>query len=118
MSIEIKDPKGFQERMAKFASGMAEKIKKIDARDKKLAEKNGPCPYNFSLDPYEYDQYLKFKKKHRKYCKFTPTKDNPFPTGAAGGATSLEFTLTGIGVAVIVKCACGVEENITNYDVW
>jgi hypothetical protein len=37
---------------------------------------------------------------------------------AAGGRYAYEFTPTGIGTCVVIKCACGVNENVTDFDNW
>ena len=38
--------------------------------------------------------------------------------GAIGGQYSYRFTPTSLGTAVSVKCACGKEKNVTEYDSW
>ena len=38
--------------------------------------------------------------------------------GAIGGQYSYKFTPTFLGTAVTVKCACGQEKNVTDYDSW
>ena len=38
--------------------------------------------------------------------------------GAIGGKYTFCFTITGIGVAEVVKCGCGKEINVTDYDSW
>jgi len=38
--------------------------------------------------------------------------------GAIGGGLSYEFTPASIGVVTLVKCACGNELDLTNYDSW
>lgn len=38
--------------------------------------------------------------------------------GAIGGAYSFNFTGTGLGNIVVVKCMCGEEFNATDFDEW
>jgi hypothetical protein len=38
--------------------------------------------------------------------------------GAIGGVVSYRFTPTSLGVAVVAKCACGAEINVTDFDSW
>jgi hypothetical protein len=38
--------------------------------------------------------------------------------GAIGGKTTYCFTPTGIGTVTVVKCACGKEINLTDYESW
>ena len=66
---------------------------------------------NFSLNEVEQAAADKWLKKHRKKCSLKNT-------GAIGGAISYEFTLTGIGMAIEVKCACGKSKNVTDYGCW
>ena len=50
---------------------------------------------------------------------FIVTHDCPLEyTGAIGGKISYEFTVTGIGVAIVVRCGCGEEEDLTDYASW
>lgn len=37
---------------------------------------------------------------------------------AAGGRVSYEFTPTGIGTVIVVRCACGKSKNVTDYEGW
>ena len=67
---------------------------------------------HFELNEVEQEAADKWLKKHRKRCKLKGK------TGAIGGAISYEFTLTGIGTAVEVKCACGEYKNVTDYGCW
>lgn len=39
-------------------------------------------------------------------------------SGTIGGKLSYQFTPTGLGVIVIVKCACGEEMDLTDYNKW
>lgn len=39
-------------------------------------------------------------------------------TGAIGGAYTWEFTPTGLGTVTKVRCSCGEELDLTDYDSW
>lgn len=58
----------------------------------------------FEFNDVEIDNYNKWKR----HCVPTPT--------AIGGAHTFCFTRTSIGDMVIVKCSCGEEANLTDYD--
>ena len=75
----------------------------------------------FRIPAYEQKTARDWSAEHSKDCPMRFDKDgNPvaFPGGAAGGMTSYKFTMTGIGVAIEVFCACGASENITDYEQW
>lgn len=75
--------------------------------------------YEFGIiDKQEIENYLEWINNHK--CKFTYDPDkNPFPpTGAIGGGLTYSFTPTGLGVIIKVKCACGEEADVTDYDSW
>jgi hypothetical protein len=38
--------------------------------------------------------------------------------GAIGGKITYTFTITSIGTAEGVQCACGAKKNLTDYDLW
>jgi hypothetical protein len=61
-------------------------------------------------DPKKYKEFFKHE------CMYT-RKDNPV-TGAIGGAISYKFTQTTVGTIVKAMCACGKEEDITDYRGW
>jgi len=65
---------------------------------------------NFQLDNKQLKDYIEWDKKHQ--CKF---KNN---CGAIGGRLTFTFTPTGLGVIIKVKCACGEELDLSNYEEW
>lgn len=71
----------------------------------------------FTLSEEEMKSALIFINNHNCGLKTDP-KTGTKKTGAIGGKTSYRFTPTSIGVAVTVLCACGKEENVTDYDSW
>lgn len=58
------------------------------------------------LSPVEYDCDKNFRDRHYQSCK-------------NGGHYVYDLEGTGIGTIVRVKCpVCGIEEDITDYEVW
>ena len=50
-------------------------------------------------------------EKHRKICKVDDV-------GAIGGKYTWSFIQTGLGLIIILKCFCGEEINLTDYESW
>jgi hypothetical protein len=67
----------------------------------------------FDLDKEQSIKYNEWTKGHDKVCKFTQPGAS---AGAIGGRLTFEFTPTGLGTIVRVKCACGEEVDLTDYD--
>jgi len=64
----------------------------------------------FELNEKEAKAAQKFMKQKGKDKSYT---------GAIGGRFSIEFTITGLGNAVVIKDAVTkTEKNITDYDMW
>lgn len=64
--------------------------------------------FTYHLDDEETDKYYNFCSKHSN-CY----------AGAIGGAVSVQFTETGLGLITVVSCSsCKEEENITNFEHW
>lgn len=61
----------------------------------------------FWVEKYESEQMCKFASKH-SHCH----------RGAIGGAITYCFTPTSLGVIMTVKCTCGKELDITDYEGW
>lgn len=61
----------------------------------------------FELDN---DQITKLKNWNHD-CKL-------FYEGAIGGSLTYQFTDTNLGRITVVKCACGAEIDLTNYEYW
>lgn len=75
----------------------------------------------FKMDDEEFRKYLDWEAKHhtKANCKYFDDGSSPVsPTGAIGGRVTYHLTPTGIGTVVKVTCACGAEEDLTNYDLW
>lgn len=56
--------------------------------------------------------------QHYPTCVFRPTEANPFPAGAIGGVLTTSFTDTTLGQICKVRCACGAETDLTEYEDW
>lgn len=73
----------------------------------------------FSFTHTETVLYHKWQAEHNAKCLFFDdgTEAEP-PVGAIGGTTTYSFTPTSLGVVVKVRCACGVEIDLTDYKNW
>lgn len=71
---------------------------------------------SYNLSPKEAEKAETWQTQHE--CMYSPGPDGLPQTGPIGGRWSFVFTPTSIGVAVEVRCACGAEEDITDYCCW
>lgn len=69
---------------------------------------------NFELDEYELNKYRKWVDEHDKKCPYADRMNQ----GAIGGRMSFTFTPTGLGQITKIKCACGDEVDVTQYEHW
>ena len=77
--------------------------------------------HHFYLDDKQLDKLGKWLEDHFHVCKYYVKHDDGFEelyVGAIGGALTYSFTPTSVGTAVRVKCACGAEVNLTDYESW
>jgi len=63
----------------------------------------------FKISDKKWDEYAEWVKTHECSCR----KDGIRYAGAIGGATTFEFTPTGLGDIVIAKCICGEKIDLT-----
>lgn len=68
----------------------------------------------FALDDIQFIKLVKWEREHDKTCKFA----NPMKQGACGGRLTYSFTPTSLGVVTKIKCACGEEVDVSDYDEW
>ena len=66
----------------------------------------------FALSEDEHKKYREWNLEHIKTC---PLFGND---GAIGGRLTFCFTPTGLGNITVVKCCCGEEINLTDFDLW
>ena len=73
----------------------------------------------FALDEDEKESLVDFLHEHNRVCKYYDdgTHDLP-PGGAIGGRMTYSFTPTTLGTVTKVKCSCGEERDLTDYDGW
>jgi hypothetical protein len=71
----------------------------------------------FSLTKDELEKAKDWMQAHDKE-KHIPSGKTFRESGAIGGAFTYCFTPTSIGVACSVKCSCGEEIDVTDYDLW
>jgi hypothetical protein len=86
-------------------------LKKVDKTIGNL-KNNPPIEVKISadIDSKKYNEFFEHQ------CQYTQ-KDNPV-TGAIGGARSYIFTPTNVGTIIKLRCACGKEEDVTDYRGW
>jgi hypothetical protein len=68
----------------------------------------------FRLDTEELKKLAAWREEHDKTCKYA----HPSKQGAIGGRLTYCFTPTSLGSVTKVKCACGEEVDLTDYDAW
>ena len=68
----------------------------------------------FGMSKVEAKNFNEWNTKHNKTCPFKNGKSQ----GAIGGRLTYSFTPTSLGTVVVVECACGKKENLTDFDVW
>ena len=103
--------------LRKFSERQVERNREHDEKRKAAT---GP-PIVFEIPAFEQIALNEWNAEHRKTCSLLWHKDGTkveFPGGAMGGGLTYQFTPTGIGVAMSVKCHCGDECNITDFDSW
>lgn len=61
----------------------------------------------YEISDVENERRLKFIRNHEKCCQ---TSD--------GSGLSIEYAPCSIGLAIVMHCACGEKENITDFDDW
>lgn len=66
----------------------------------------------FELNETEIQKYALWNSKHIKTCPIYGM------SGAIGGRLSFIFTPTSLGVITSVKCACGKEKTLTDFNEW
>lgn len=57
------------------------------------------------------EQEAKYQQWHKEKCVM-------FGRGSIGGRLTYEFTPTSLGLVVKVKCACGQEIDLSEYENW
>lgn len=73
----------------------------------------------FIVDEKEAAKMAAWLDEHNKTCPFYDDGTSPSsPSGAIGGRLTYCFTPTGLGVITILRCACGQEVNVTDFENW
>ena len=65
----------------------------------------------FTLTEKQSQDVSVWHNKHKEECTIKYA-------GAIGGKYTYCFTSTSMGQIIVVKCACGQQCDITNYDSW
>ena len=71
----------------------------------------------FTLGGKELKDAFGFIKNHKCDLK-DESRTGGKKVGAIGGRIGYRFTPTSLGIAALVKCACGKEKDVTDYDSW
>lgn len=67
--------------------------------------------FNFTVPENESKKAEDWIWKHKKVCEITDV-------GAIGGKYTWSFTQTSLGCIMILKCACGEEIDLTDFENW
>jgi len=70
----------------------------------------------FELTDAQWIQASEFSRNHK--CPIELDEFGYKKMGAIGGGLTFCFTPTGLGNIEVVKCACGAELNLTEFDKW
>jgi hypothetical protein len=65
---------------------------------------------SFGLDSKELKKFNEWNTEHKKKCSLKGSE------GAIGGRLTFSFTPTGLGTITTIKCGCGEELDVTEYD--
>lgn len=65
----------------------------------------------FVIPDEEAQKAGEWLKKHEPICKQKEV-------GAIGGKYTWSFTQTGLGCIMVLKCACGKDIDVTDYENW
>ena len=67
--------------------------------------------FSFTVSDKESKIANDWLMEHKKVCKVTDV-------GAIGGKYTWSFTQTGLGCITVLKCACGEEITVTDFENW
>jgi len=67
---------------------------------------------SFSLDKEQLKKFKEWDEEHKGRCAF----GDPMKQGAIGGRLTFSFTPTSLGEISKVKCTCGEDIDLTDYD--
>jgi hypothetical protein len=68
----------------------------------------------FALTDEQAEKATDWKTEHDKTCK----NADPLKQGAIGGRFTYCFTGTSVGVVAKLRCSCGAEIDLSDYDAW
>ena len=73
----------------------------------------------FVLEGTELAKFRAWEAEHNKTCRYYDDGTSPeCPSGAIGGQFTFKFTPTGLGYIITIKCLCGKDVNVTDFDNW
>lgn len=70
----------------------------------------------FSVTPTQSKDAHEFLSGHE--CGLEDDELGGKKVGAIGGQLTWCFTQTGLGEILVIKCMCGAEKNLTDFDSW
>ena len=76
-----------------------------------LSSTKGNKMFSFTVSDKESKIANDWLMEHKKVCKVTDV-------GAIGGKYTWSFTQTGLGCITVLKCACGEEITVTDFENW
>lgn len=79
-----------------------------------VADPDGVC-YSYPVTNKQAEQARVWEDAHDKAEHIPPGKKHRY-SGAIGGAYTWHFTSTSLGVITSLRCSCGVEVNLTDWD--
>lgn len=97
-----------QNRFTKFMKRMTEKWSSPE-----YIEGSEPA-YSFAVNKRQHRKAVEWSVEHDKTCKFA----DPMSRGAIGGRTVWTFCHTSLGTVIRMKCECGGEIDVSDYEEW
>lgn len=73
----------------------------------------------YQIEVEQWPAYEAWSMEHDQVCPHFDDGKSPISkSGDIGGRLTFSFTPTSLGVVTVVKCACGAEVNLTDYESW
>lgn len=109
---KLKQEKKERTRLYKHANKMREQDLDLLFRNMKKYVEGWWDQTKFEISGEELKKYKEWYEEHNKSC---PLYQN---VGAIGGRLKYSFVPTGLGIVIVVRCSCGEELDLTDYENW